>query len=183
MLQHHQGCSTPFTAETYALDQSQRYQQNWSPDPDLVVGRQKSDGERAQGHHQHREHERSLSADSIAKVSEQYAANRSCKKPHRIGSKRRKRTRQRVKLRKKQVVEHEGGGGAVNQKVVPFDHRSDRTGKYHRRHRRLLQPATFRCGVLRCAHMTLLCAENPLCFGSSLAWIFSNKAPRAPNVI
>ena len=64
------------------------------------------------------------------------AAQRAGEEANGVGGQRRQGARERVEGGEEQLVEHQGGGRAVEEEVVPLDGRADEAGQHHARERR-----------------------------------------------
>jgi hypothetical protein len=77
-------------------------------------------------HHHDGQHQHALAAEAIAVVAEDEAAERTEQEADAKGREGRERAHCRADLRKELGVEHECGDDAVQQEVVPVDHRADK---------------------------------------------------------
>src|SRR5262249_21775426 len=76
-------------------------------------------------HAQQRRDQRALAADAVAVVAEDGGADRAPDEPDEVGAERRQRRGHRVLVGEVQLAEHEAGGGAVEEEVVPLDGGAD----------------------------------------------------------
>jgi hypothetical protein len=123
--------TAPLTAQGEPLDHPQQRQQQRRGQADRRVGRQQADRERRAPHHQQADDQQLFAADPVAEVAEDQAAQRARDEPHGVGGERQHGADQRVGLGEEDVVEHERGGRAVEEEVVPLDRRADEAGGDH----------------------------------------------------
>lgn len=117
----------PLTAEGEPLDQPQHGEQDRRPDPDARVGRQQPHREGRPAHHEQAEDEQLLAAEPVPEVPEHHPAERPGQEPDRVGDEGDQGPGQRVTGGEEQLVEHQRGGGAVEEEVVPLDGGPDQT--------------------------------------------------------
>ena len=132
--------AAPLAADADALQCTQEGQQDRAPDADRCKGWNKSDQKCRDAHAEKRRDQRRLAADAIAVMTENRRSNRPGNKADEVGAEGKQRRRQRVLIGEVELAKNEAGGGAVEEKVVPFDGGADR-----RRDHRLAQlRAVFR---------------------------------------
>ncbi len=124
-LQRHQHGAAPLAAEAEALHEAQRDQQDRRPDADRGVGRQQADGERGTAHQQQGHDQDVLAAEPVAVVAEDDAAERPGDEADGVGGEGEQRADERLEAREEQLVEHQRGGGAVDEEVVPLQRGAD----------------------------------------------------------
>jgi hypothetical protein len=72
----------------------------------------------------------SLAADAVAEMPEDDPAQRPGRESDPVGGQRQQRARRRLRLGEEQLVEHQRGGGAVEEEVVPLDGGADEAGRH-----------------------------------------------------
>src|SRR5712691_494364 len=137
MLDRHQHRAAPLAADAEPLRDSQHDQQYRRPDADLVVGGKTADQESRNAHDQQRENQHRLAADLIAEVTADYSSDGPRRKPDRVSTERSERAGQRVVVWKEELVEDKRAGGAIEEKVIPFDRCADEAGDGDSSNRRI----------------------------------------------
>src|SRR6266487_3365285 len=128
MLDCHQHRAAPLAADAEPLCDSQHDQQYRRPDPDLVVRGKTADQESRNAHNKQRENQHRLAADLIAEVTADYSPDGPRCKPDGISTERSERAGQRVVVCEEELVEDKRAGGAIEEKVIPFDGCADEAG-------------------------------------------------------
>ena len=117
--------STPLAPNGEALEEPQHHQQRRRPVADLRERRQASHQERHGANEQQAELQQFLAPVLVAEMPEHHTTKRACEEPDRI---RQERGEDRVQftgaLREEHLAEHQGGGGAVQEELVPLDDRA-----------------------------------------------------------
>ena len=131
MLHRHQHCAAPLAAHAEALEEPQQHEQDGSCDADLAIGGQQPDAKGGHAHDHEGGHQHGLAPQLVAIMAEHDASQRPGDEAHRIGGKRRRRTRHRVEIGKEQLVEHQCRRRAVQEEIVPFDGGADEAGENH----------------------------------------------------
>src|SRR5581483_201207 len=127
VLDRHENRTAPFAADADALEDAQDEQQDRRPDADRLIGREKADQERCHAHDQNGQHQHSFTADPIAIVTEDDAADRSRQKADEEGRISEQGAYHRIVVRKEQLVQHNRCHHAVKEEVIPFNGCADRT--------------------------------------------------------
>nr|WP_275586405.1 hypothetical protein [Geodermatophilus normandii] len=125
MLGDDQHRAAPLTAEREALHQAQDDEQHGGEHADRRVGGQQADQERGPAHHQQRHDQQLLAADAVAEVPEDERADGPGEEADGVGGEGRQGPDEVVLLGEEQVAEHERGGRAVEEEVVPLDGGAD----------------------------------------------------------
>ena len=131
VFHRHQDCAAPFSANTDALKNSHRHQQDGRPDADLFVGGKQTDDNGGQAHAQEAKDEHVFAAQTVAKVPDDHAAQgpgyetygksrESCQLTGDIGD-----------IRKEQGSEDQRCRRGVDEKVIPLESGSNETGKQY----------------------------------------------------
>ena len=128
MLGRHQHRPAPFPADREALDQPQDDQADGRPDADRGIGGKQADEHGGEAHHDEAEHQQFLTADAVAEMAEDNAAERPGNEADRIGGEGEQRADERVEAGEEQLVEDERGRRAVEEEIVPLDGRADHAG-------------------------------------------------------
>jgi len=127
VLDGHQHGAAPFTADANALEDAEQQQQDRRPNARAGVGRQQADQECGDTHDQERENEYRFATDTVPIVAEDDAPDRTREKTDEECRVRQQRSCQRVEIRKEQLVENDRRDYAIEEEVIPFDRRADRT--------------------------------------------------------
>src|SRR4029453_17504097 len=130
VLDRHQHGPAPLAAHPDALGDAQGDQDDRGPDADGVIGRQQADEEGGDTHDEQRQHQHGLAADAVAEVAEDDAAQGPGREADAVGGQGQQRARGRLHLGEEQLVEHQRGGGAVEEEVVPLDGGADEAGRH-----------------------------------------------------
>jgi hypothetical protein len=120
--------ATPFAADGEALDEAEKDERDRGPNADLRVGREEADEGGGKAHQDEAQHQEALPADAIAEMAEDDAADRPRHEAQRIGGEGEEGAGQRLVLREEELVEHERGGRAVEEEIIPFDGGADEAG-------------------------------------------------------
>ncbi len=120
-----------FGAGAQALNDTQEDEQDRRPIADLRIGRQEADGGGADADHQQCRHQHGLAAIAVAHDAEEDAAQRPDHEADAEGQERQQRADQRVALREEEFAEHQRGGGAIEEEIIPFERRADAGGNDH----------------------------------------------------
>ncbi len=129
VLGDHQHRAAPFAADREALDDAKDDQSNGRPYADAVVARHDPDQDGCEAHHHEAPHQQFLAADAVAEMAEDDAAERPRDEADGVGGEGEQGADQRVERGEEQLVEDEGGGGAVEEEVVPLDGGADQAGE------------------------------------------------------
>ena len=117
--QHHR--AAPLAADAEALSQAEDHQEDRGGHADGAVGGQQADQERGNPHDQQREDQHLLAADPVAVVAEDDPADRAGQEADGVSAEGQQRAGKRRELGEEELVEHQRGGGAVEEEVVPLD--------------------------------------------------------------
>ena len=117
-----------FGAGSQSLHDAHRDQQRRRPVADLRIGRQQADQRGADADHQQRRHQNGFTPEAVAHDAEQDAAERPHHEADAEGQERQQRADHGIAFGKEQLAEHQCGGGAVQEEVVPFERGPD-TGR------------------------------------------------------
>jgi hypothetical protein len=101
------------------------------PDADGVIGRHQPDAEGRHPHDEQRQDQHGLAPDPVAEVTEDDPAERPGGEPDPVGGQGQEGARGRVGLGEEELVEHQGGGGPVEEEVVPLDGGADEARRHH----------------------------------------------------
>ena len=122
--------AAPFAAHADSLDEADDGQDDGAPDADRIVARHESDGEGGEAGDQQGRDQRRLAPDTVAIVAEDRRADRPGDEAHCVDGEGLQHADQRIRMREEQLAENQTGHGAVEEKIIPFDRRSDRAGNY-----------------------------------------------------
>ena len=117
-----------FGAGSQSLYDAHRDQQRRRPVADLGIGRQQADQRGADADHQQRRHQDGFTPEAVAHDAEQDAAERPHHEADAEGQERQQGADHGIAFGKEQLAEHQCGGGAVQEEVVPFE-RGPNTGR------------------------------------------------------
>jgi hypothetical protein len=131
VLDRHQHRSAPLPADREALDQAEDHEQHRGENTDLCVARQQTDRDRRRAHPDEAVDQHRLAADLVTEVTEHDSADRPGEEPGREGAERGDRAGQAREAGEEERVEHQRGGGAVEEEVVPFHGGADEAGEDH----------------------------------------------------
>src|SRR5579883_2604790 len=129
-LHRQQHRPAPFAADPDPLDETQCNQCDRAPDADRLVGRHAADQKSRQAGQQQRRNQRRLAADAVAVMAEDRSPDRPRGEADGKYGEGLQRADQRLGGRKIQFCKDESGQLAVDEKIVPLDRRSDRTGDH-----------------------------------------------------
>ena len=121
-------------------DDAQHHQQHRRQNSDLGVGRQHANRGCRQPHADHGQHQHRLAAHPVAEMAEHRAADRTRQESDRECAQCGEGADPRIDVGKEQPVEHQGGGGSVDQEVVPFDDGAEGAGEGDGAHAMRLDP-------------------------------------------
>ena len=127
MFRHVSCCTTVFTAEREALDETAENEADRRENADGVVARQQADDEGRDTHQGHRDKEGVLAADEIAEATEHQRAERTHREARSEAEKHEDEARSRVHARE-EVGADIRGKRAGEIKVIPFENRTERRG-------------------------------------------------------
>ena len=125
----HEDGTTPFAANTEALDQTQDHQEDGRGNTDRGVAGQQADRDCGTTHHEQRQHEHLLATDPVAEVPEHQTTHGPGDERHREGRKGAHLAGHRAEAGEELVVEHQHRRGAEEEVVVPLDRRAEEAGK------------------------------------------------------
>jgi hypothetical protein len=131
VLDRHEHRPAPLAADADALGDAQHHQQDRGPDADGVIGRHQPDEEGRHPHDEQRQHQHGLAPDPVAEVTEDDPPERPGREADPVGGQGQQGARGRLGLGEEQLVEHQGGGGAVEEEVLPLDGGADEARRHH----------------------------------------------------
>ena len=123
--------SAVFRAGAETLQQAQHHEQNRRQDADAGVTGDKADQKSGNADQNERDDKHRLAPDAIAEMTKHQPAERPREKADAESGEGRKRSDARIELGKEQLVEHQRGGGAVDEEIVPLERRADRGCQHH----------------------------------------------------
>lgn len=129
MLDDHQRGAAPFTADGDALQHPQGDEEDGRPDTDGVVGGQQPDEEAGTAHQTHGQQQHGLTAEPVAEVPEDDAAEGTGDVSGGEGAESGDRADGRVGAREEQLAEDERGDRSVDEEVVELDGRTEQPGE------------------------------------------------------
>ena len=126
----HEHRAAPLAAKANALGKTADDQQDRRPDADGVIGGDKADANSSDTHDFQGQDEHFFTAQLVAEVAKNHAAQRPRHKADRKCGKSKHSADTRVKIGEIQLVEEKPGHNAVQEEVVPFDDGAD-DGRSH----------------------------------------------------
>jgi hypothetical protein len=121
MLDRHQRRAAPLASDSEALQKAQHDEQDRSPEPDSLEGRQEADQERGPAHDEQRDHQHCLAPDAVSEVPEDHPADRAGEETHAEGGKRSQRPGERSEGREEQLIEDQRRRSSIEEDVAPLD--------------------------------------------------------------
>jgi hypothetical protein len=118
--------AAPFAAEPETLDEANNGQDDSAPNADLLVGRDKAHGKGRKAGQQQGRDQRRLAAYPIPVMAEDRRPDGAGHKTDSVDGERLQHTDERIGPGKEELAEDQSGHLAVEQKIVPFDRRTDR---------------------------------------------------------
>ena len=132
VLGHEEDCAAPFAADGEALDEAQEDQEGRGPVADLLEGRQAAHQEGGNTDEDDAQLEQLLAAEFVAEVAEDDATDRAGDEANGVGHEGGNDAVQlRAGVREEQLAEDEGGGGGVEEELIPFDDRAGHGGRHY----------------------------------------------------
>jgi hypothetical protein len=114
-----------FAAQRQPLRHAQQDQQQGCGDPDRGIGRQQADARGRAAHQGDRHQERIFAAEPVAEHAEQDRAHRAHAEADAEGGER-DQQRYRAVARREEILADDARERAVDEEVVPFEHRAER---------------------------------------------------------
>ena len=127
----HQHSASPFSAHADSLRKAEHDQEDRRENADPLVRGKQADGEGGDSHDHQRINQHPLAPLAIAVMAENQTSHRTRYESHGESSEGRESSRQRVHVRKEQLVEHERRRGSVQEEVIPLDRGSDKARQYY----------------------------------------------------
>ena len=125
VLERHEDRASPLRTEGDALDDADEHEEDGSEQSDLLVGRQDADEHGRDAHQEERADEHRLTADAVAEVAADDAAERTHREADAEGGEPEQHAHDGVLGVEEDGVEVQRGGRAVRQEVVVLDGRAD----------------------------------------------------------
>ena len=114
-----------FGAGAQALDHPHQHQQHGCPVANLGIGRQQADRGGTDSDHQQCRYQHGLAPELVAENAEHDAAQRPHHEADAESQERQERADDGLALGKEQIAEHQRGGSAVEEEVIPFERGSN----------------------------------------------------------
>ena len=123
--------SAVFRAGAKTLQQAQHHQQDRRQNADAGVARDQADQKSGNADQQERDDKHRLAPDPVAEMTKHRPAERPREKADAESGEGGESSDARIELGKKQFVEHQRSGRAVDEEIVPLESRADRGCQHH----------------------------------------------------
>jgi len=122
--------STPFAADPNPLNEADPRQNDGAPDADRLISRNEAYGKSGDAGDQQCCDQGGLAADTVAVVPKDGRPDRASDETNGVDGEGLEHAHQRIGFGKEQFAEHQPGDDTVEEKIVPFDRRTDRAGDH-----------------------------------------------------